>query len=377
MNQASSAATSEQIERWRRNYRDELDGIALYQGLAQLEKDPQRARTFRELAEAEESHAQVWRVKLVGAGVELGAEAPSSRIRLLLRLARWFGAKAVLPSIIRAEAADASKYHADTDLESAQIAAEENAHRDVLAAMRKPQSAGATGAAPETWHRTTRTGSIRAAVFGMNDGLVSNLALVLGVAAAGADSRALLITGLAGLLAGSFSMAVGEYVSVASQRDLLHRQVALEAQEMEENPEGETAEMTAILERKGIGSEQARAMAVEMMKNPTTALETMVREELGLDPSDLGSPVGAAASSFVTFTIGAAIPLSPFLLLTGMQAAAVSAGLCALVLAGVGALLAMLSGTSVVRGVVRMVGLATLAAGVTIGVGRLVGANLG
>ena len=160
---------------------------------------------------------------------------------------------------------------------------------------------------------------MRAAIFGVNDGLLSNLSLVLGVAGAGADSHALMVTGFAGLLAGAFSMAVGEFTSVASQRDILARQVELERRELAEAPEEETAELALIFQQKGLSAEHAARTAAELLKNPEHALDTLVREELGLDPDDLGSPWGAAGSSFATFAVGAFIPVVPFFFLQGTR----------------------------------------------------------
>ena len=207
----------------------------------------------------------------------------------------------------------------------------------------------------------------------MNDGLLSNFSLVIGVAAAGANSRQLVITGLAGLLAGASSMAVGEFTSVASQRDILARQVALERRELEEAPEEEAAELALIFKQKGLTTEQASRTAAELVKHPESAVDTLVREELGLDPDDLGSPWGAAVSSFITFAAGATVPVLPFLFLRGTAAGVSSALLALLVLSLVGGLVGFLSGTPIWKSAGRMAGLAGLAAGITFGIGRLVG----
>jgi VIT1/CCC1 family predicted Fe2+/Mn2+ transporter len=200
---------------------------------------------------------------------------------------------------------------------------------------------------------------------------------VLGMAGAGTDSHGLLITGAAGLLAGAFSMAVGEFTSVASQRDILARQVDLERRELAEAPQEEAAELALIFQQKGLSAEQAARTAAELLKNPEHALDTLVREELGLDPEDLGSPWGAAASSFATFAVGATIPVIPFLFLGGSTAAVVAAAAAGVVLAGVGALVGFLAGTPAWKSSARMVGLAALAAGATWGVGHLFGAAVG
>jgi VIT1/CCC1 family predicted Fe2+/Mn2+ transporter/rubrerythrin len=365
---------------WMQNLLDERDGAALYEGLASNEKDPARARSFRELGEAERRHAAVWQRKLEKEGVAIPPDRPSSRVRALVWLARRLGSGAVVPMVLQAEAGDAEKYDQQGG-EAAAIAEEERDHRRVLSGMSggaSESSARSLIAARERWHRGGgRAGSIRAAIFGMNDGLVSNLSLILGVAGAGVEPRAVVVTGFAGLLAGAFSMAVGEYTSVASQRDLLGRQVALEKRELEEAPEEEAAELALIFKQKGLSTEQATRTAAEILKHPDTALDTLVREELGLDPEDLGSPWSAAWSSFVMFAIGAIVPILPFLFMHTVWAAAVSAGLAGIVLATVGGLVGFLSGTSIAWGAGRMVGLASLAAGVTYLVGRLFGATVG
>jgi VIT1/CCC1 family predicted Fe2+/Mn2+ transporter len=172
-------------------------------------------------------------------------------------------------------------------------------------------------------------------------------------------------------MAGAFSMAVGEYTSVASQRDLLARQVAMEKREIEESPEEEAAELALILRERGLSAEKAGRTAADIFKNPASALDTLVREELGLDPSDLGSPLAAALSSFGTFAVGAVVPVLPFVFIRPGAAPVVSAGLAFTVLAAVGAVVAFLAGTPLWRGAGRSVGLAALAAGVTYGIGRL------
>ncbi len=363
---------------WLQNLRDERDGAALYEGMAALEKNPARAASFRELAQAERRHAELWAQKLVAQGVALPADAPSSRVRLTLWLARRLGVAAVLGQVVETETVDADKY-AQQGEDAAALVAEEQEHRDVLARMRGPATGGAAGAivTRERWHKGGRAGSIRAAVFGMNDGLISNLSLVLGVAAAGAADRALVVTGLAGLLAGACSMAAGEYTSVASQRDLLRRQIDLERRELAEDPREEAAEIALIFEQKGLSPEQVGRTTSEILKNPEAALDTLVREELGLDPSDLGSPLSAALSSFAMFAVGAAMPILPFLFARGWTAVGIASGLAAALLIAVGTLLGILAGTSPIKSAARMVGLAALAAAVTFGLGRLVGKTVG
>jgi vacuolar iron transporter family protein len=363
---------------WLQNLVDERDGAALYEGLARYEKDAQRARSFREIAEAERRHADIWQKKLEKEGVAIPLDRPSSRVRALIWLARRLGTGAVVPMVLEAEAVDADKYDAQGG-DAIAIADEERAHRRTLVGITRgePTEARELIASRERWHRSSSAaGSIRAAVFGMNDGLLSNLSLILGVSGAGVEPRTVVVTGFAGLLAGAFSMAAGEYTSVASQRDLLARQVALEKREIAEAPEEEAAELALIFKQKGLSTEQASRTAAEILKNPESAADTLVREELGLDPNDLGSPMGAALSSFAMFSVGAFIPLVPFLATSGSLAVTVSAALAFAVLAGVGGLVGFLSGTSVWRSALRTAGLGAIAAGVTYGVGRLFGATV-
>ena len=359
---------------WLDNLRDEREGIALYAGLAKLEPDDSRAKTFASLAEGEQRHAAVWLRKLEAAGVPVPPERPSARVRALLWLARRLGTNAVLGVVIATESRDAEKYALQGG-DAAALAHDERDHGERIGALREPREARAKIAHRERWH-SRRTGNLRAGVFGMNDGLVSNMALLFGVGAAGAEGRTLIVTGVAGTLAGAFSMAVGEYVSVASQRDLLRRQIELEAREIAEAPEEEQAELAELLEQKGLDARQAATMAAEIMKDPKSALDTMVREELGLDPAALGSPIGAALASFATFAVGALLPLAPYYFLEGPRAALVSGVIGAVTLSTVGILLGFLSGTSPIRSSLRMLLLAALATGITVVIGRLVGASL-
>jgi VIT1/CCC1 family predicted Fe2+/Mn2+ transporter len=361
---------------WLQNLLDEREGATLYDGLAQHEKDAARAQVFRGMAEDERRHADVWRRKLEKEGMAVPPEQPSARVRALVWLARRLGSAAVVPMALEAESTNAASYEQQGG-EATAMADEERAHRQVLSGMtaQAPSSARALISSRERWHRGGgRAGSIRAAIFGMNDGLLSNLSLMLGVAGAGVGPHAVVVTGFAGLLAGAFSMAAGEYTSVASQRDLLARQVAMEKREIEEAPEEEAAELTLLFKQKGLSTEQASRTAQEILKHPESALDTLVREELGLDPEDLGSPWGAASSSFGMFAVGAIVPVVPFLFLGGQTATVVAASLSGAVLAVVGGLVGFLSCTGVVRSAGRMVGLAALAAGVTYLVGRLFGA---
>jgi VIT1/CCC1 family predicted Fe2+/Mn2+ transporter len=227
-------------------------------------------------------------------------------------------------------------------------------------------------------HRSALGGGLRAAVFGVNDGLVSNVSLVLGVAGAGAASAYVLTAGLAGLLAGALSMAAGEYVSVRSQREMYEHQIALEREELAEYPDEEAEELALIYQARGVALEQAREVSQALLANPQAALDVLAREELGLNPDDLGSPWQAAWSSFVAFGLGAAVPLVPFLCgFTGTAATAGAVAVTLVALFGVGLGLSLFTGRDALRSAARMVLIGGGAGAVSFLVGRAVGVAIG
>lgn len=245
-------------------------------------------------------------------------------------------------------------------------------------AFKKMRSGGPDRLASAEGHRPGgQSGTFRAAVFGINDGLVSNLSLVMGVAGASADSRFVLLAGVAGLLAGAFSMAAGEYVSMSAQRELFENQIAIERRELAEDPQGEQKELELIYKSKGLPDDAATKLASSMMSDPAVALDTHAREELGLDPKELGSPWGAAFSSFAAFIVGAIIPVAPYLFFSGQTAFMGSLVLSGLALLGVGAAIASFTGRSKFFSAVRMLFIGALAAAITYLVGSLVGVSTG
>jgi vacuolar iron transporter family protein len=225
-------------------------------------------------------------------------------------------------------------------------------------------------------HQNVAGGFLRAAVFGVNDGLVSNACLILGVSGAAPDAKAVVLAGTAGLLAGAFSMAAGEYISVRSQRELFEYQIGQERDELELYPDEEAEELALIYAARGVPKDKAREIAHVLVKDPKTALDALAREELGLNPDDLGSPLGAASSSFVAFSLGAMLPLVPFLVGLGDAALAVSLGVSAIALFAVGATLSLFSGRSAWMGGARMLALGSVAGAATWGIGRLLGVGL-
>jgi VIT1/CCC1 family predicted Fe2+/Mn2+ transporter len=226
---------------------------------------------------------------------------------------------------------------------------------------------------PEPHHRNIQTGTARAAVFGVSDGLVSNVALVLGVAGASPAPGVVRLAGLAGLIGGAVSMAAGEYISMTAQTELLERELEMERIELHRRPESERRELVQLYRSRGVTSEVAEALATEMMSNPELALETHAREELGIDPQELGSPVVAAVSSFLCFAVGAILPLLPWFFTSGGGALVASIVLGAIGSLAVGTALARFTGRSVARSALRQLLWAAVPAAITYGVGSLVG----
>ncbi len=373
----SNADTKKDAARYREYLLAEWEAAALYRRLAEAEPATERASILRELARMEDAHASRWRVKLEALEEPIPEWQPSRQSMVLGWLARRFGTKTVLPILEWFEKGGANAYANEKGAED--MAAQETMHQHLFAGMMN----GRRGLEPlsiterEGRHRGAGGGSLRAAVFGVNDGLLSNASLIMGVAGgvAGAEpsNHLILLTGLAGLLAGAFSMATGEYVSMRTQRELLERELDLERAELLENPEEEMEELALIYRAKGLSADEAQSIATRLISNQATALDTLAREELGLDPHELGSPWGAAISSFLAFAIGAVIPVAPYMLALGGGALALSAGLSAVALAAVGASTALLTGRPILLGAGRMLLLGGAAATVTYAVGRVLG----
>jgi VIT1/CCC1 family predicted Fe2+/Mn2+ transporter len=318
----------------------------------------------------------VWREKLAAAGVRDVRYRTSLRTRLLGFLAKRLGPAFVLPAIAAAEFADRDKYAGQADAQA--LSADEQSHAAVInAAATNSTSKGLTGAdiaKAEPWHRRGGGNELRAAVLGANDGLVSNFCLVMGVAGAGAATATILLTGLAGLIAGAISMAMGEWLSVTNARELARTQIDREREELEQSPESERKELALIFQAKGLKREEAQRVATELMRDKRSALDTLTREELGIDPAELGgNPWSAAAFSFVLFASGAALPVLPFVFAQGNTALVASAIVGALSLAAIGLVTSIFSGRSATYSMVRQILFGMAAAGVTYGTGHLIG----
>src|SRR5580765_5366593 len=292
-------ASMKQVERYRANLQGEVDGAAMYRAMADLEKQPQRAEIYRRLAAVEESHADFWRKHLAEAGVYSETPRVGWRTRFLVWMARRFGPDLVLPTLQTLEEIDRDHYDRQDESAKTKMPAQERSHARVLARLSgkvRTSWDGAAYSSLEGRHGAGGGNALRAAVLGANDGLVSNLSLVMGVAGAAFDHQTVLVTGLAGLVAGACSMALGEWLSVTSSRELYQRQIATEADELAQVPDEEKEELVLIYQSKGMERAEAEQTAARVMSNKSAALDTLVREEIGIDPKDLGgSPWSAAA----------------------------------------------------------------------------------
>lgn len=332
------------------NWHEECQSAWLYRIIAEGETNPAIAGMFRALAEAAQTQAALWARAHRGA---LPIFRPSLRARIVARLLRLTGPRAIKPVLATLKVRGLSALGAPAGLTHAM-----------------PTQLSEVGAR----HRGIgRSGNLRAAVFGVNDGLVSNACLLMGVAGAGMDNSALLGTGFAGLMAGALSMAAGEYLSMRSQREVFESQIALERAELATYPDEEVEELALIYQARGFELDAARQFARALVKNPVHALDTLAREELGLNPDDLGSPWGAAIASFAAFAVGALLPLLPWLLAPVAQPVLWSGGIALASLFLIGAMLSLFTGRNALWSGLRMVLIGTGAGFATWAIGHLFG----
>jgi VIT1/CCC1 family predicted Fe2+/Mn2+ transporter len=357
------------------NLQEETDGAAIYDALARSEKDEKVAGVYARLALVERRHAAFWRDRLTAAGYTREVR-PSGRARLLAFVGRRFGPSLVLPTLARDEVKGGETYTGQADAVAAGFHTDERSHARVIqaAASQVGGLSGGSLAQLEGRHRSGGGNALRAAVLGANDGLVSNLSLVMGVAGAAVSSRTILLTGLAGLVAGSCSMAMGEWLSVSSARELHLRQIAAEREELEAAPDLEKEELRLIYQSKGLDEAAATQVVDRMFVDKTVALDALVREELGIDPEELGgSPWAAAGSSFALFAAGAIFPVAPFLFSDGWTAIGLSIGFSGFALALIGGATSLFTGRTLLFSASRQIAIGYAAAIFTFAVGRLIG----
>jgi VIT1/CCC1 family predicted Fe2+/Mn2+ transporter len=324
----------------------------------------------------EEAHIAFWEARLRTAGAPVPPRRPSWRSRVLGGIARRFGPELVLATIAAKEAVDEHAYLTQPETATTRMSAQERWHATVLKQLVATQRRGLEGSflgRLEGRHRSVGGNALWAAVLGANDGLCSNLSLVMGVAGASVESHGILVTGVAGLLAGACSMALGEWVSVTSARELAQREIRVESSELAEDPEAEGEELKLIYEAKGLSPSEAATMVRELLADRATAIDALTREELGIEPNAPGgSAWEAAVTSFVLFAIGAAVPILPFLVARGSIAVVWSVAISAVGLFGIGAAITLFTGVPVWRSGGRQLLLGLAAAAVTFGIGTLI-----
>ena len=361
--------------RYKAYLRSEIEAASMYKMLAQFEADPEKSEIFEQLSQSEVKHARHWSEKLGNPIGDVTLHTYTPKLIYIRMVCYLFGPQKILPWLARIESKEIGAYvH---EVEGQELIEEEKDHARILSkmAMGNPDNQKIQ----EIWHTHGNSGGIRAAILGINDGLVSNFCLMMGVAGgttASGNADFIILAGVAALIAGSLSMATGEYISVRSQKDIYEHQINIERAELEEWPKGEEEKLVLIYRAKGIEESQAKVIASALMADPNRALNTMAREELGLNPQDLGSPWLAAISSLLAFALGALIPIIPILFSSGNISIVLSAIFSSSALFIVGGIVSVVSGKNILLGATRMLLAGTLAATFTYGAGYLLGISI-
>ena len=361
-----------------KNLQTEVDACFLYKKLAAVEADPTIANVFRQMSEIERGHAEAF-LKRANPGTIVGLPEPSFRAKTLNAIGKIFGYDYVLGVLMDTEKSISSAVIDTKNRNNLAITGSEANHVTILRSLLENESrvTGGHVAKFESRHRSVGGNALRAAVLGGNDGLVSNFSLVMGIAGATAGQSGVLLAGVAGLLAGALSMALGEWISVKSSQELHENQMQLEMDELETNPEGEKMELALIYMAKGIPEDQAHSMAAEIMLNKDHAFEVLVKEELGINQEELkGSAMEAAVYSFILFAVGAVIPVIPFFFTSGFTAIIISVVSSAIGLFLIGSAITLFTGKSIWFSGFRQVIFGLMAAAITFGIGKLIGVSL-
>jgi len=357
-----------------KNIQTEIDTCYLYQVLAENESDPIISNVYKKMSEIEKGHAEALAKK-----EKLSIEnliKPSWRAKTLKTIGKIFGYDYILGVLMETEKSISTSIISAKKKNKLEITGNETNHVKILRSIldNEEKVTGKQLSKFESRHRSVGGNAIRAAVLGGNDGLVSNFSLVMGIAGATSGNQGVLLAGLAGLLAGALSMALGEWISVKSSKELYENQMDLEQEELETNPEGEQQEIVLIYLAKGVPESQAHQMAAELIKDKSQAHEFLVHEELGISAEALkGSAIEAALYSFALFAIGAVIPVIPFVFTSGMTAVAYSVGLSATGLFLIGAAITLFTGKNVWYSGFRQVIFGLAAAAITFGIGKIIG----
>jgi VIT1/CCC1 family predicted Fe2+/Mn2+ transporter len=371
---ALNPETTPDSAEFRAYLRHELELAALYRRISDAETDPAKAAGYARLAQEKLEHAHEWADKLGIDPDSIRHRGLGWKLRLVWWASRLIGAEraVLLPLLMRGEERAVAAYAAHPSLR--ELENEARSHAEELAELGGPGAFD--GIRTAIGRSASSSGSLRAAVLGINDGLVSNFSLVMGVAGGTDDTNIVLLAGVAGLFAGAFSMAAGEWVSMRSQRDMFEHLIRFEERLIDNHPGLAEEQIADIYTAKGIDRDQADQIASQIMNDRDTALDTLAREKLGVNPDELGSPWGAAWSSFLAFTVGAIVPVVPFIFSTGNAAAVMAAIAASIALVIVGGAMAAFTGNSILRGGLRMLIVGAVAAAVTFGIGSAVGVTL-
>lgn len=359
------------------NIQTEIDACFLYQKLAEHEEDATIANVFTQMSSIEKSHAEAF-AKKENISLE-NLIQPSWRAKTFDLIGRIFGYDYVLGVLMDTEKSLSNAILITKKNKNLEITGSETNHVKILQSIleKEEKVTGTQLSKFETRHRSVGGNAIRAAVLGGNDGLVSNFSLVMGIAGATSGQQGVLLAGLAGLLAGALSMALGEWISVKSSQELYENQMQIEMDELETNPEGEMKELALIYIAKGIPEDQAYKMAGEIIQDKSHAHEILVKEELGINAEELkGSAIEAAVYSFILFSLGAVIPVLPFMFTNGMHAIIISVALSAAGLFLIGAAITLFTGKNVLYSGLRQVFFGLTAAAITFGIGKLIGVSV-
>lgn len=370
-----SSQTDKELKKKYKSYlAEEVDGIFIYQQLAEIENDSNLVEIYSHLAESEQRHVDLWQQELAKLDADNTLPEPSIRAKALMWIARKFSPDLVLPVIKAFESDAASMYVGDSVAELEMLPADEASHARVFAALES--SSGASGnmiSRLEQRHSSFASrDTLRAGVLGSSDGLVSNMLLVAGFAGANPSQEAVVLAGFAGLLAGSISMGLGEWISVTTTKEAAQAQIAVETEELRLDPDAEKRELELIYQAKGVSSEHAKALVESIFQSPDNARDTMVREELGINLDDIGSPWKAAISSFLLFSVGAIIPVIPFLFGNSVAHILVAGVLCALGLFTLGGLVTLLTGQSILKSGFRQMTIGVSIASLTFAIGWVI-----
>ncbi len=358
----------------------EVDTAFLYDSIAEIQEDDNLKRVLNSLAEIEKGHARHLHHKVMDLDPNYALPLPSSRAKFQLKLGKIFGYTSIISSLSNIEKQFAVNAIKNKIVNNEKLTGFEHNHLNIIEAVNNNAALNVSGgflSKFESRHKSVGGNALRAAVLGSNDGLVSNMSLVMGVAGAAVSNNTILLTGIAGLMAGAISMALGEWLSVQSSRELNQRQIELETEELEASPEEEKKELVLLYQAKGMSIDEAQNLADKAFENPQTAIDAIIKEELGIDKEELGgSAWEAAIASFVLFAIGAIIPLYPFMILEGKSAILLSLVSSVIGLFAIGAAITLLTGKGILFSGFRQVAFGLAAAAVTYGIGTLIGVSL-